>query len=49
MGVAQPRISDLIRGKIGRFKIDTLINMAVVAGLKTDVTIKPARAKGRVA
>src|ERR1017187_8360707 len=27
MGVSQPRISDLVRGKIGCFTTDTLINM----------------------
>jgi predicted XRE-type DNA-binding protein len=38
-GVSQPRISDLVRGKIGRFTIDTLVNMVTVAGLKVDVAI----------
>ena len=27
MGVSQPRISDLVRGKIGLFTIDTLVEM----------------------
>ena len=27
MGVSHPRISDLMRGKIGLFTIDTLVNM----------------------
>ncbi len=27
MGVTQPRISDLVRGKIDKFAIDTLVNM----------------------
>src|SRR5437660_8690384 len=39
MGVAQPRISDLVRGKIGLFTIDTLVNMVVAAGLKVDIDI----------
>jgi predicted XRE-type DNA-binding protein len=39
MGVSQPRISDLVRGKIGLFTIDTLVNMVTAAGLKVDVDI----------
>jgi predicted XRE-type DNA-binding protein len=39
MGVSQPRISDLVRGKIGLFTIDTLVNMVAAAGLKVDVDI----------
>lgn len=39
MGVSQPRISDLVRGKIGLFTIDTLVNMLTAAGLKVDVDI----------
>ena len=43
MGVAQPRISDLVRGKIGLFTIDTLVNMVTAAGLKVDVDITAGR------
>jgi len=43
MGISQPRISDLVRGKIGRFTIDTLVNMATAAGLKVDVDITAGR------
>jgi predicted XRE-type DNA-binding protein len=39
MGVSQPRISDLVRGKIGLFTIDTLVNMVTAAGLKVDVAV----------
>jgi predicted XRE-type DNA-binding protein len=38
MGVSQPRISDLMRGKIGSFTLDTLVNMPTSAGLKVDMT-----------
>jgi predicted XRE-type DNA-binding protein len=34
MGVSQPRISDLVRGKIGLFTIDTLVHTVTAAGLK---------------
>jgi predicted XRE-type DNA-binding protein len=32
LGVTQPRVSDLIRGKIDRFSVDTLIEMLGHAG-----------------
>ena len=38
--VSQPRISDLMRGKISRFSLDTLVNMLTDAGLQVDVRIK---------
>jgi predicted XRE-type DNA-binding protein len=41
-GVTQPRISDLVRGKIDLFSIDTLVNMLTAAGLRLDVRIIPA-------
>ena len=47
MGVSQPRISDLVRGKIGLFTIDTLVNMVTAAGLKVDVDITAGRPKPR--
>ena len=42
MGVTQPRISDLVRGKIDLFSIDTLINMASAAGLHVDLSVARA-------
>ena len=47
MGVSQPRISDLVRGKIGLFTIDTLVNMVTAAGLKVDVDITPGRQRAK--
>jgi predicted XRE-type DNA-binding protein len=43
MGVSQPRISSLVRGKIGLFTIDTLVNMATAVGLKVDFDITAGR------
>jgi predicted XRE-type DNA-binding protein len=40
-GVTQPRISDLVRGRIDLFSIDMLVNMASVAGLHIDMKIVP--------
>lgn len=39
--MSQPRISDLKRGKISRFPIDTLVDMLFEAGLQVAVRIKP--------
>jgi len=47
MGVSQPRISGLVRGKIGLFTIDTLVNMLTSAGLKVAMDIKPGRPKAK--
>jgi len=42
-GVAQPRVSDLCRGKIDRFTIDTLINMLAHAGMRVRLKVsRPA-------
>jgi len=47
MSVSQPRISDLVRGKIGLFTIDSLVNMLNAAGMHVDLEIRPARAKSK--
>jgi len=39
LGVTQPRISDLTRGRINLFSIDALVNMATTAGLRVDVAV----------
>lgn len=39
LGVIQPRISDLRRGKISLFGLDTLVNMAVAAGLHVEMRV----------
>lgn len=39
-GVTQPRISDLMRGRINLFSLDTLVDMAATAGLKPKITVK---------
>lgn len=42
MGVTQPRISDLVRGKIERFTIDMLVNMLARVGLHVEIMLKKA-------
>lgn len=39
-GVTQPRVSDLMRGKIDLFSLDTLVNMASAAGLSVEMRIR---------
>ncbi len=38
-GVTQPRVSDLVRGKISKFTIDMLINMLIKAGISVTLVI----------
>lgn len=40
LGVTQPRISDLYRGKINLFSLDMLVNMAVSAGLHVEMRVQ---------
>ncbi len=42
LGVTQPRISDLLRGKINLFGLDSLVNMVVAAGLSVEVRVLDA-------
>ena len=43
LGVTQPRISDLIRGKIDLFSIDTLVNMLARAGMRIQLRVATNR------
>ena len=45
--VSQPRISDLMRGKIGMFSIDTLVAMLAAAGIEIDIRVSPTRVRIR--
>lgn len=45
-GVTQPRVSDLMRGKMSLFSLDTLIDMAATAGMRPTVKVsKPKTVK----
>jgi predicted XRE-type DNA-binding protein len=46
-GVSQPRISDLKRGKIDEFTIDSLVNMLGHAGIRIDLTFRPVEQPAR--
>ena len=41
-GVTQPRVSDLVRGKIDLFSLDMLVNMATAAGLHIELRVLDA-------
>jgi predicted XRE-type DNA-binding protein len=42
LGVTQPRISDLMRGKIELFGLDSLVNMIGAAGLHIEMRVSDA-------
>ena len=42
LGVTQPRISDLLRGKIDLFSLDMLVNMLASMGEEVEIKIKAA-------
>ena len=41
-GVSQPRVSDLMRGKMELFSVDTLVNMLAIAGVRVELRLKKA-------
>ncbi len=43
LGVTQPRVSDLMRGRIDLFSIDTLIDMLAKLGIRARVVLQPSR------
>lgn len=43
LGVTQPRLNDLVRGRINKFSLDALMNLAVHAGLSVSIgVVRPA-------
>jgi predicted XRE-type DNA-binding protein len=49
LGVTQPRVSDLMRGRIDLFSIDTLIDMLARLGVRTRLVLQPRRRRVGVA
>jgi predicted XRE-type DNA-binding protein len=41
-GVTQPRINDLLRGRIARFSLDALVNIAAALGRRVTVKVEDA-------
>ena len=47
--VSQPRVSDLLRGRIDLFSTDALIDMLARLGARVRLTVKPTRGRLKVA
>lgn len=43
LGVTQPRVSDLLRGRIDLFSTDALIDMLARLGVRVRLVLKPSR------
>ncbi len=41
-GVTQPRINDLLRGRVSRFSLDALVNIATALGRRVSFTLRAA-------
>lgn len=42
LGITRPRISDLLAGKIAKFSLDALVNLASQAGLAVEINVSKA-------
>jgi predicted XRE-type DNA-binding protein len=45
MGVSQPRVSDLLRGEVGLFSTDSLIDMLAKLGVTVRVAFAPSKSR----
>ena len=42
LGITRPRLNDLLRGKLGKFSLDALVNIASAAGLALEIRVRNA-------
>ncbi len=49
LGITQPRVSDLIRGRIDLFSVDSLIDMLARLGVRVRLVVSFSRKRLRVA
>jgi predicted XRE-type DNA-binding protein len=42
LGITRPRLNDLMRGKLGKFSLDALVNIATAAGLVLEIRVAAA-------
>jgi len=49
LGVTQPRVSDLVRGRIEMFSVDSLIDMLARLGVRVKVVVASPRKRLKVA
>ncbi|MGH9904514.1 MAG: XRE family transcriptional regulator, partial [Pyrinomonadaceae bacterium] len=41
-GVTQPRMNDLLRGRVSRFSLDALVNIATAIGRRVRIELEAA-------
>ncbi len=49
LGVPRSRVSELVNGKISKFTIDKLVNMATRIGLTATLTVRRSRTRNKAA
>lgn len=42
LGITRPRLNDLLRGKLGNFSLDALVNLTAAAGLTLTIRVADA-------
>lgn len=42
LGITRPRLNDLLRGKLGKFSLDALVNLATQSGLTLEIRVVEA-------
>ena len=42
LGITRPRLNDLMRGKLGKFSLDALVNLTAAAGLVLAIKVEDA-------
>jgi predicted XRE-type DNA-binding protein len=44
LGVTRPRLNDLMRGKLEKFSLDALVNIAAAAGFRLHIELEDVQA-----
>ena len=44
LGLTRPRLNDLLRGKLDKFSLDAMVNIAAAAGLKLHIHVESTKA-----
>lgn len=44
LGLTRPRLNDLMRGKLDKFSLDALVNIAAVAGFRLHIELEDVKA-----
>ena len=44
LGLTRPRLNDLMRGKLDKFSLDALVNIAAAAGFRLHIKLKDVKA-----